>query len=105
MLVINGEVWNIQYVDRNSNYLRRSDGSFTPGVCNISTHTIYIFDELQGDFLKKVLTHEICHCSMASYKIYVPLETEELICDFLATYGEEVIGIADLFFNTISNVL
>lgn len=104
MFAINGVLWNIVFVNRFNSQLLRSDGSFTPGVCDISTHTVYIFDELQGKFKQKVITHEICHCAMASYGVILPIEQEEMICDFVATYGREIIELADKFSKVFSIV-
>ena len=45
--------------------------------------------------LTKVLTHEICHAFCFSYGILLDMDTEEIIADFLATYGRDVIELAD----------
>ena len=46
-------------------------------------------------FLRKVLLHEVCHATMFSYGIHIPIEQEEFICDFVATYGDGVFDIVD----------
>ena len=51
--------------------------------------------------LKKVLCHEITHAAMFSYNININVEQEELIADFVATYGEEIIDITNFLFNKI----
>ena len=59
---------------------------------------------LSGEFLRKVITHEVCHASMFSYGIFVDIETEELICDFIASNGREIFEIADELFRVIKNI-
>lgn len=92
---INGDRWNIEYVKPNSPMLRRSNGTITIGVTDNNTKTIYINNRLNDGLLEKVITHEIVHCFCFSYGIYLDIDTEELIADFIATYGREVFEIAD----------
>lgn len=40
--------------------------------------------------------HELCHCVCMSYNIYMPIEHEEMLCDFVATYGDQVFEIVDI---------
>lgn len=41
---------------------------------------------------------------MFSYGIFVDIETEELICDFIASNGREIFEIADELFRVIKNI-
>ena len=101
MFKINGDEWKILFVPPNSIQLARSDGKRTLGVCDNDTKTIYINNSLNNTFLQKVLCHEITHAAMFSYGIELTLEQEELLADLLATYGQEVIYIANSLFNRI----
>ena len=65
---------------------------------------IYINSMLSGEFLRKVITHEVVHASMFSYGIFVDIETEELICDFISSKGREIFEIADELFRVIKNI-
>lgn len=49
----------------------------------------------------KVLCHEITHAAMFSYNIELSLDQEELVADLIATYGEEIIFIANKIFRRI----
>ena len=98
------EKLNIRLVRSDSPMLMRSDGSYTVGMCDRTTQTIYISDLLQGKFLRKVLIHEITHSAMFSYGIDMSVEQEEMFCDLLATYGDEIIGIVDNVFRVLSEV-
>ena len=102
MFSINGIYWQIIFVPTGSKILRRSDGSGTVGVTDNATKTVYLSELLCWALLKKVLCHEICHCACFSYDCSFPLETEELLADFLATYGREVLSVADTVFYQIT---
>ena len=102
--MINGKTWYISLVRSDSHMLMRSDGSYTVGMCDRETHTIYISELLQGKFLRKVLIHEVCHSAMFSYGIDMSVQQEELFCDLVATCGDEIIGIVDSVFRVLSEV-
>ena len=104
MYKINGITWYMIRVRSDSPMLMRSDGSITVGMCDRETQTIYISDALHGRFLRKVLLHEICHSAMFSYSIDMSVDQEELFCDLLATYGDEIIAITDSVFKALSEV-
>lgn len=95
MFKINDKTWEIVKISRHNPMLMRIDGSRTVGMTDRNTQTIYIADDLRGGFLDKVLCHELCHAFCLSYNIYMDIETEEIVADFLATYGREVFKIAD----------
>lgn len=104
MYKINGITWYMIRVRSDSPMLMRSDGSITVGMCDRETQTIYISDALRGRFLRKVLLHEICHSAMFSYGIDMSVDQEELFCDLLSTYGDEIIAITDSVFKALSEV-
>ena len=93
---INGTMWQVQYENPLSGELRRSDNVSVLGVTDRNTHTIYLSDKLQEFMERKVLIHEVCHAICMSYDVYLPIEQEEILCDFVATYGDEVFGIVDM---------
>jgi hypothetical protein len=93
---LNGVQWQIVCLNSNNPNLSRSDGSMSVGVTDINTHCIYLADNLCGAFRRKVLIHELCHAVCMSYDIYMPLEQEEMLCDFVATYGDTVYEILDM---------
>ena len=104
MYKINGITWYMIRVRSDNPMLMRSDGSITVGMCDRETQTIYISDALHGRFLRKVLLHEICHSAMFSYGIDMSVDQEELFCDLLSTYGDEIIAITDSVFKALSEV-
>ena len=102
MFTINGIEWTIKMVSINHPKLQRSDGSWSIGACDSALQTIYIRADLQGEKLKKVLCHEITHAAMFSYNVELSIEQEELLADLIATYGQEIICIANKIFHRIT---
>lgn len=78
--------------------LYRSNGTLSIGSCDNNTKTIYINDNISNFQFKKVLCHEITHAAMFSYDIHLDEREEEVFADLLATYGEEIITIANYLF-------
>ncbi len=101
MFVINNEWWEAVLVPPLHPMLQKPDGEFTYGCCDSYTHTIYINNEIYGDFLKKVLCHELTHAAMVSYDVILSEEQEEVIADLIATYGREIIEMTNLLFSQI----
>lgn len=98
---MNGIDWSVSIVQADSPILTRSDGSFSVGMCDRVTQCVYISELLHGAFMRKVLIHEICHSAMFSYGIDMSVEQEELFCDLISTYGDEIIGVADNLFRAL----
>ena len=98
---INGTNWRVQYENPLSDELRRSDGTISLGVTDRNTHTIYLSNALHGHIERKVLIHEVCHAICMSYDVHLPIEQEEVLCDFVATYGDEVFGIVDMILGAV----
>lgn len=98
MYRMNGCSWSIHLVQNDSPMLRRSDGSYTVGVCDRSTRAVYISNMVHGAFLRKVLIHEVCHSAIFSYGIDLSIDQEELFCDLVATYGDEIFSVVDDLF-------
>lgn len=95
MFTINGIDWEIIYVNPFSDDLRRSDGSLTVGVTDMPKRSVFLSNKLRGAFLRKVLAHELVHCFMFSYSIHIPIDEEEYIADWVATYGTDLIYLLD----------
>ena len=64
-----------------------SQGTYTLGACDNNLKTIYISDNLNDKYIKRVLSHELTHAAMFSYNIYLNYEQEEVLADLFATYG------------------
>lgn len=97
MFNINGETWKVIFVSPHHPELRRSDGSFTLGVCDDDKKTIFISANLDSRMVRKVLTHEITHAAMFSYNVDLTFRQEELVAMLIDTYGHEIINLTNNF--------
>lgn len=101
---MNGFLWHIKYVDPDSNLLVDRTNNYRVATTDPRTQTIYLSTDISGDFLRRVLIHELGHCVMLSYNLLddihkvVPkahwIQAEEWVCNFLADYGLKVFDIA-----------
>lgn len=91
MITLNGELWYILQVPEIPNNIL--------GVCDYPSKTIFIKDNLRPDKFQQVLIHELVHALLFSYKIEIDIASEELLADFIATYGKEIIDISDMYIN------
>lgn len=100
---LNGYLWRIRYVDRNDPMLIDRTGSWTVATTDPKTGYIYLSNELSGDFLNRVLIHELGHCTMFSFGLLTDIhrmvypeywvEAEEWVCNFIADYGRKIFEI------------
>lgn len=98
---INDTQWILKFVKLNSKELRRSDGSYTFGVTDNTEKTIFIASGMTTYMTERVLCHELTHCICFEYGIFLPLEMEEQLCNFMANYGKEIIYLLDDLLGTL----
>lgn len=99
MFIINGEKWRVIFVYSRHPALLKPNGDFAIGACDDFSKTIYLSNNLSGEYLKRVLCHEITHAVMFSFNIEMPLVQEELFAELTATFGEEIIKITNILFS------
>lgn len=93
--VINGSFWTLLFVSPQDRRLEREDGTITLGVTDNDRKTVFINNSLNDFMTHKVISHELVHVACFEYGYIVSRETEEFIADFLATYGREILNVAD----------
>ena len=98
---VNNQVWKIMFVNPSNRNLRRSDGSITLGMTDNNTNTIYINNRLNNYLTRKVISHELCHCFCFSYDVYMPIDEEERLADWISLYGTELVYLLDNLINSI----
>ena len=101
-ITINNQIWTILNVRPTSSDLLRSDGTITLGVCDDTVKTIFIANNLSREMYDKVLCHELTHAFAFEYDYYMPIDTEEIVADFMSLYGREIINIADEIMNLLT---
>lgn len=98
---VNGHTWTVQFVRPSNENLRRSDGSYTFGVTDNNVKTVFIIDNASEYMTDKILLHELSHVHAMEYDYSIPIEVEEIVCDFLSLYGRSVVYMADDLMNKI----
>ena len=101
MFYIKNILWSIQFVPPYDDNLKKINGEYAAGACDASVNTIYINNTLKGDFLKKVICHEITHAAMFTYNVSLSYQQEEILADIIATYGEEIITVINKVFKKL----
>lgn len=101
---MNGLSWRIMIVDQNDPMLVDRTKNLRVATTDPVSKTIYLSNQLYGNFLIKVLVHELGHCAMVSFgmieqihRMVKPeywINAEEWICNFLADYGFGIFSIA-----------
>lgn len=97
---LNGYLWQISYVPPESDLLVDRTGHRTVGTTDPVARRIYISSALQGDFLIRVVIHELGHAALTSFhllddihRMVYPsywIQAEEDICNFIADYGSYI---------------
>ena len=103
MVNINGDDWRVLIVPPGHPSLQRPDGSFTIGCCDNEIKTIYVARGLTETYFKRVLCHELVHACMCSYNVVLNNWQEEVLADLMATYGQEIISIANSMFKRLAD--
>ncbi len=98
MFEINGKIWHIKFVSPSNKYLLKEDNTYTIGVCDNISKTIYLSSDLRAEKLSKVLIHELVHAIIFSYNIQLEYEKEELIANIISVYGEKIIKIKNKYY-------
>lgn len=101
---LNGYLWHVQFVSPNSGVLIDRTGEKRVATTDPDTLCVYLSDRLRGNFLIRVLIHELGHCVMFSYDMLKDIhrmvkrqywiEAEEWVCNFIADYGLMIFSIA-----------
>lgn len=93
--IVNGSIWQIKNVGRFDNNLMRLDGSFALGICDNNQNTIFICNSVSDEKYIHIMTHEICHAYCFEYGVVLDTDTEEMLCNFVADYGRNIIDTVD----------
>ena len=97
---MNGLRWRVRFTYPTDPVLVDRTGTLTIGVTDGATMTIYLSNKLRGEFLTRVVLHELSHAMMYSYhyldeihrycKKRYWIEMEELIANLIADRAYEI---------------
>lgn len=103
---VNGSTWHLSFEKPSSSNLLRSDGVATIGVTDNALKTVFINNRLTQKMTDKVLCHELVHVYSFENGLNIPIETEEIIADFMSLYGRNIVYLADsILSNVLGNVI
>jgi hypothetical protein len=105
MFIINNVKWKLNFVPLYSEDLMRSDGTYTFGMCDGNTNTISIANGLDAEFTERILCHELTHAVCFSYEIFMPIDLEEKLCNFMSEHGREIIDLLDYLLSILNQDL
>lgn len=101
---MNGLTWSVEFVNENDMRLVDRTHKLTVATTDPVSKTVFISDQIYGNFFIKVLIHELSHCAMVSFNMLDEIhrmvkpeywiEAEEWICNFMADYGFKIFSIA-----------
>lgn len=102
--IINGDLWNVAFVDPMDERLVDRTGNNRLATTDPYRMEICLSNELNGDMLSTVLTHELCHATLVSYGLLDELhdmvypddevKAEEWICNLIADHGDEMLTVS-----------
>ena len=97
---MNGLRWRVRFTYPTDPVLVDRTGTLTIGVTDSATMTIYLSNKLRGEFLTRVVLHELSHAMMYSYHYLDEIhryckkrhwvDMEELIANLIANQAKEI---------------
>lgn len=97
---MNGLRWRVRFTYPTDRVLVDRTGTLTIGVTDPQTMTIYLSNKLHGEFLTRVVLHELSHAMMYSYHYLDEIhryckkrhwvDMEELIANLIADRAYEI---------------
>lgn len=91
----NNTRWRLKFVSPRNENLKNSLGAYTLGVTDGNLKTVFIADNLNDYMTDKVFLHELTHVHAMENNYYMPIETEEIVADFLSLFGRDIVYLAD----------
>ena len=97
---MNGLRWNVRWTNSADPILVDRTGNLSVAVTDPDTMTIYLSNKLRGEFLTRVVLHELSHAMMISYGYLKQIhryckkrhwvDMEELIANLIAQQAKEI---------------
>lgn len=98
---INHLLWEVNIVPTTDPELR-VDGELCRGATWFGTQQIFLAAELNENTALRVIIHELTHAHLFSTQMRLPdTFTEEEVCEFVACWGADIIGMATEVYNNL----
>ena len=101
---MNGYLWQVIFVDSDDPMLIDRTCELTVATTDPTNLCVYISNAIEGEFLSRVLVHELGHCAIFSFNLLDDIhrmvhpnywiEAEEWVCNFIADYGVNIFSVA-----------
>lgn len=92
---IHNRTWRVTQEGNGDNVFNDGEKSRL-GLCSMLDRRIYLLDSQGNENMRDTLVHELTHAMIYEYAL--PQEMgEEQVCDFMATYADDIISIADRY--------
>lgn len=99
---IHNRTWRVTQQGNGDNVFNDGEKSRL-GLCSMLDRHIYLLDSQGKENMRDTLVHELTHAIIYEYAL--PQEMgEEQICDFMATYADDIISIADRYMKKYQKV-
>lgn len=92
---VNEHEWQLKFVKASDKNLQRSDGTWTFGVTDNTVKTVFILDGMPEHMTDRVILHELAHVHALEYDYSIPIEIEEIVCDFMSKWGRSAVYLTD----------
>ena len=104
---INKFIYEVKFEgDGESVHLKEdSNGKMVFGLCEYAKNIIHIHKDLPEDRMRHTIIHELTHAYIEAYGLYhTSCENDEGVCDFMASYAEDIVNEADRILKEYRNV-
>lgn len=99
---MNGYPWQVRITDPHDPKLVDRTNVLRVATTDPIDHVVYLSQSLRGDFLTRVLIHELGHCAMISFNLIEEIhrmvypeywiDAEEWVCNFIADFGMTILN-------------
>lgn len=90
-LIVNNINWQVVFVRPTNTNLLTNHNVYTLGMTDNNLKTVFLSNTLSGELLYKVLCHELVHVYCFSYDVYMDVQQEEHLAQFISDYGKSIV--------------
>jgi hypothetical protein len=102
---IHNDIWYIRY-DKNTDEEFNSEDGITFGCTKAPSLEIILRRDMPASILRSTVIHEVSHAYLFSYAIPLSskhVDAEEVACDFIGSYCDEIIKTSEEIIRMVGN--